>query len=86
MNFSSTFFSFPIQSAHVVDGFVREFRCENKALKYYNKHIKEVCAGLKVSPQGTNILLSLPQRLSIEYRERLTELIIEDLGAKSVFY
>ncbi|BHF78770.1 hypothetical protein SprV_0602188500 [Sparganum proliferum] len=73
-------------SGHVVDGFVREFRCEDKVLKYFSKHIKEVCADLKVSPCGANILLSLPQRLSIEYRERLTEVIIEGLGAKSVFY
>ncbi|VDM00130.1 unnamed protein product [Schistocephalus solidus] len=73
-------------SAKVVDGFVREFHCENKALKYFSKHIKEVCASLNVSPHGANLLLSLPQRLSNEYRERLTEVIIEGLGAKSVFY
>lgn len=74
------------QNDDIQDGLVVQFKSSNKAVKYYSKHISESLNALHVHSQDTNILLSVPQKMADDYRQRLTEELFESFNFNSVFF
>ncbi len=72
--------------AAVVNGHVKQLVPDAHALSFYERHLREVFTLLGVELHSADLLLSLPQRLSTGYRERLAELAIEGLGVHSVLF
>ncbi|VDD81557.1 unnamed protein product [Mesocestoides corti] len=70
----------------VQNGVVLEFKSTNHAVNYFAKHIRKAASHLKVDPRSSHLLLSVPQKMSEEYRQRLTEELFEGFNFKSVFY
>ncbi|KAM3172829.1 hypothetical protein ACTXT7_013736 [Hymenolepis weldensis] len=70
----------------VENGTVLEFKLTQKALNYYTKYIRECLNKMRVNSSSNSLLLSLPLKMSDEYRQRLTEVVFEYFSFQSLFY